>query len=319
VDGAVLAESIGFDSVWVRDHLIYVPANHEDADITHVDAFVTLGAIASATTNLSLGTATLIPHRHPVLTAVLIGSLDHLAGPDRVLVGWGIGSHDREFSIVGMDGWDRREVLHEQVQVIRRLLAGESVSHRGTFYNLDGVQLRPAPGPDRQIPMWYGGASVAGVRRAAASFDGWIAARIPRRSLISRIQRLHETADALGRPRPEVAVIPYVVLGKDRASALRRVDLPSLCADTARRYAPPASGSFETLDDLDGAVIAGSTEDVAEGVRLFHDAGARHVVFDLRLQFDAWLETVQRLGEEVLPRLQGSDGRSGLTWQTHRN
>ena len=309
LDGALAAEAYGFDSLWVRDHLLYAPAKHEDPDATHLETFVTLSAIAAVTERISLGTATLIPHRHPVLSAMMLGSLDAIAGPGRIIAGWGIGSHDREFGIVGMEGWDRREVLSEQVQIIRQLLSGEPLSFEGRYYKLDNIQLRPVPGMGRSIPMWYGGASVAAVRRAVAGFDGWIGARIPRRDLRARVQRMGELSEAAGREPPEVGVIPYVSPARDRQEAMRSIDLAALLADTARRYKPPLNRTFETVDDLDGAVIAGPAQEIIEGVRRYQAAGAQHVVLDMRLRFERWLQAVQLVGEQVLPDLRRGDIR----------
>ena len=66
MEGVVEAEELGYDSVWVRDHLVYWPHDYEDADRTWFDPYVVLSAAAARTTRLALGGATLIPHRHPI-------------------------------------------------------------------------------------------------------------------------------------------------------------------------------------------------------------------------------------------------------------
>src|SRR5437762_2556611 len=83
--GARDIEAYGFDSVWVRDHLVFHPHEFEDQDRTHVDPFVVLSALASVTDKLTLATGTLIPHRHPILAALMLGSLDFIAGPGRII------------------------------------------------------------------------------------------------------------------------------------------------------------------------------------------------------------------------------------------
>ena len=93
LEGTRRVEALGFDAVWVRDHVVFHPHAYEPQDLTHVDPFVVLSALAAVTTSVVLGTATLIPHRHPIHTALLLGSLDYLA-PGRVIAGWGIGAND---------------------------------------------------------------------------------------------------------------------------------------------------------------------------------------------------------------------------------
>src|SRR5829696_7529370 len=87
LDAAPIIERYGFDSVWVRDHIVYHPHEHEDQDRTHVDPFVILSAIAAVTERITLATGTLIPHRHPIHAALMLGSLDWIAGPDRIIAG----------------------------------------------------------------------------------------------------------------------------------------------------------------------------------------------------------------------------------------
>ena len=89
VEDSVRIENYGFDSVWVRDHLIYHPHEYEDQNRTFIDPFVALSAIAAVTKKITLATGALIPHRNPVHAALLVGSLDFIAGPGRLVIGWG--------------------------------------------------------------------------------------------------------------------------------------------------------------------------------------------------------------------------------------
>ena len=97
IRGAQAAERYGFDSVWVRDHLVFHPHRFEPQDRTHLDPFVVLGLLAGVTERLILGTGSLIPHRHPINTALALSSLDFVAGPGRLIAGFGIGTYNHEF------------------------------------------------------------------------------------------------------------------------------------------------------------------------------------------------------------------------------
>jgi probable F420-dependent oxidoreductase len=302
VAGSRRLEAYGFDSVWVRDHLVYHPHPFEDPDRTHLDPFVVLGAVAGATERLGLGTASLIPHRHPIHAALLIASLAHVAGPDRVVIGLGLGGFQHEFDAVGLGEADRRELVPEQADIFRKLWTGRPVSHQGRYYRFRDVDIHPAPA--RPIPLWYCGGSDAAVRRAVEFCDGWLPGLMPRRDFERRMQRLRRLAEAAGKPVPPAGMIPHVVPADTPEAAARHVDLPRLLDWTARRYRPPESGPFRTLEDLDGAVLYGPPDRIVEGVRRWQAAGCSHVVFDLRLRFTQYEECVQLLAEEVLPKLR---------------
>ena len=106
-------ERLGYDSVWVRDHVVYRPHAFEDSDTRWVDPFVVLSVAATHSERLTLGTATLIPHRHPIQTAILLSNLASIAGSDRLIVGWGRGNDPNEFDVLGLDPSKRGEALEE--------------------------------------------------------------------------------------------------------------------------------------------------------------------------------------------------------------
>jgi probable F420-dependent oxidoreductase len=300
---AALAERYGFDSVWVRDHIVYHPHTHEDQDRTHADPFIVLSAIAASTERITLATGSLIPHRHPILTALLAGSLDFVAGGDRLLLSFGIGTYEHEFEAIGMGGLDRREVLPEQVDIMRRLWTGESVSYAGTFYKFDDVQIKPVP--KSPVPIWYGGMSKAAVRRAVEYCDGWIPGRLPNRDYALLLERMQRLAGEAGKPVPRTGSIPLVAFGASREAAWRRIDAPQLATEMRRnKCIDPPSGDFASPEDFAGAVLAGTPGDVVEQVQQAHAAGAEHIVFDFRQSFDELEEDLARAGEEVLPELR---------------
>lgn len=303
LEGAVLAERLGFDAVWVRDHVVFRPHHHEGSDPTFVDPFVVLAAVAAVTERITLATGALIPHRHPIHTALLLGSLVEVAGSDRVLVGFGLGSFDHEFDIVGMGGWDRREVNREQVEILRKLWKGVPADHDGTYYQFENAEIHPTPrGGD--LPIWYSGTSIASVRRAVEYCDGWIPGRMPRHNFAERTGRLQRMAEEAGRSPLPAGVIPYTSPGRSVEEASQAFDLGGLIDEAKARYTRPDGGEISSLDDLDGAIIAGPPDRIVEEVRRYEEVGCTHFVFDLRLRFDAWLECVQVIGEEVIPALR---------------
>ena len=309
IEGSKQLERYGFDSVWVRDHVVFHPHPHEDQNRTHVDPFVVLSAVAASTEKLTLAMGTLIPHRHPIHAALLLGSLEFMAGPGRVLSAWGIGGYSQEFDAIGMGEWDRKELLAEQVDIIRRLWTGEEVTYDGSFYRFNHVAIRPAPA-SRSIPIWYGGTSAAAVRRAVEYCDGWIPGRMPRRDYRKLMDRMRRLADEAGKPLPRTGTIPFVSPGRTVEEGASHYRIPELAEEAVHtKYLLPESGEFRTASDFDGALMAGPADVIVEEVRKHQEAGAEHVVFDLRVRFQDWEECIQMLGEEVLPVLHRGDGR----------
>jgi alkanesulfonate monooxygenase SsuD/methylene tetrahydromethanopterin reductase-like flavin-dependent oxidoreductase (luciferase family) len=302
-----LIEGLGFNSVWVRDHVVHTTHGHEDPNATFIDPFVVLAGIAHMTERLKLGSAILIPHRHPIHAAGLLGSLDFIAGPGRVIAGWGIGNWDREFEAIGLGSWDRREVLEEYVGIMRSLWSGEPVDHEGKFFQFKDVEIHPVPDPDNPVWIWYGGNSAAAVRRAVEYCDGWIASRIPMSSLEFRMKRLRRLSAESDKPLPKVGVVPYVVPADTVEAGVKRLNLEALLEDLNAHEPPPPSGRFESYEDAGGAAIAGPPDVIVEAVRRFQDAGTDHFVFDLRPCLEDWEDRLGYLGENVLPVLREGD------------
>ena len=106
---------------------------------------------------------------------------------------------------------------------------------------------------------------------------------------------------------PQVGVVAPTRIASSREEAIAGVNLPGLLKwanDFGKWWVTPASGGFETAGDLQGSLIAGSAGDVVAEVAAFREAGVDHLVFDLRTQFDQWMDLIQLLGEDVLPRVR---------------
>lgn len=305
LEGARLAERLGFDSVWVRDHLIFRPHGMEGTDRTHVEPFAALAATGAVTGRIVLGTGSVIPYRHPIHLANQLAALSFLFGP-RVICGIGLGTFQHEFDAIGVGAVDRAALVQEQVAILRKLWTGDVVTHEGKHYRFADVDVHPTP--LAPIPIWYCGHSAAAARRAAEYCDGFMPGRITIRTFALRVKRLRRIARELGRPAPVAAAIPITSPGRTREEAIAKSNLPGLLAEANRhrRWVPPPSGRFESLADIEGALIAGTPEDIAETVTKLQAAGCEHLVFDLRFRFAHWLECVQLLGEEVLPLLRAA-------------
>jgi probable F420-dependent oxidoreductase len=298
---ATMAERYGFDSLWARDHIVFEPHSMEGPDRTHIDPFITLSMIAGATEHISLGTGSLIPYRHPIQTALALGSLDAVAGRRRVIAGFGIGSFNAEFAAVGLGGLHRGRLLEEQLEIIKALWSGEPVSHEGRYYRFDDVQIKPVPAAGT-LPVWYCGNSELAVRRAVDHCEGWLPGRITLPTFESRVDTMHRYAREQGRQPVVTGAIPITSPGRSRSEALEKVSWQDILASSASSgWVRPQSGEWQSHADLDGALIAGTPSDIIAATQRFADAGAEHIVYDLRFRFDDLIDCIELLGNEVLP------------------
>ncbi len=306
LEGARLAEQLGFDSVWVRDHLIFEPHGEmESPNRSFYDALITLTAIGAVTERLELGTGSLIPFRHPLEVALSVATLTQLAGP-RVILGYGAGNFDHEFEAVGIDlSIKRWELVRSTAQILKRVWTENDVSYSDDHYAFEDVTIEPKPagGP---VPFWYCGNTPASARRAVEYCEGWMPGRISLATFRARVKKLAELSEAAGRTPPTAAVIPPTSIEATREEALRDVNVDGLLAwaNKAKYWVKPNSGRFETWADLEGTLIAGSPDDVVEECLKFEQAGCEHLVFDFRFKFDRFFEQIGLLGQEVLPRLR---------------
>ena len=305
LDGAVLAESFGFDSLWVRDHLVFEPhAEMEAANITFYEALTTLSAIGAVTEKISLGTGSLVPFRHPVHLAISIATLTRLVG-DRVIMGFGAGTFDHEFELVGMGDLDRVGLVRSNAEIMRRLFTEDGVSHSDDVYSFENISIDPKP--TKPIPFWYCGATPRSARLAAEYADGWMPGRTTLLTLDERVKTMRELTAENGRPMPTIGVIPPTSIAATHELAFDGLNVDGLLAWANKRgkwWVKPASGEFATAEDIEGSLIAGNPEEVVDQVKRFEEVGVEHLVFDLRLTYERWFASIELLGREVLPALR---------------
>ena len=217
-----MAEELGFDSVWMSDHVVMVegavspyPFDPEGVmrwDIDHpmLDALVGLAVAAAVTTRIGLGTSVLIaPMRNPVVLAKQAATLDLLSG-GRLSLGVGVGWLAEEFAALGAPFEDRGTRLDEWMAILRDCWTGRPAARRYKHWELPpGVRCYPTP--VGEVPILAGGMSKAALRRVARHGDGWMAFqytnRIDPEEIRLRIRVIEEEAALVGRPPPTRMVI----------------------------------------------------------------------------------------------------------------
>ena len=306
INGCRLAESLGFDSVWVRDHLLFEPhGEFEKPNVNFFEALTVLTAVGASTERLILGTGALIPFRHPLVTAHIVTTMTQFFGP-RVVIGMGSGNFDHEFDAVGLGGIPRPELVIDNFEIMRGIWGQEGLSWHTKPFDFDDATIKPWPAGG-QVLLWYCGNAPKSARLAAQWCDGWLPGRIGIDTLRARVDTLVTISAEHGRPRPTVGVIPSASIGRTRQEALARVNVDGLLAwaNNARFWVKPKSGRFERVDDLRGVLLYGTADDVVEQCLELRAAGVDDLVFDFRLSFPEWEEQMRILGEQVLPRVTG--------------
>ena len=164
---AVRAEQLGYDSVWVSDHVVVPHANVKNFGETVFDPLVTLAVAAGTTTRVRLGTTVLIvPYRNAVVTAKMISSLDALSG-GRVVLGIGAGWVAAESATLGVPFAERGAMTDEYLTAMQELWTSREPSFAGKYTQFSGLTFEPKPLQKPHPPIWVGGHGRASLRRAA--------------------------------------------------------------------------------------------------------------------------------------------------------
>ncbi len=301
LSGACAAERLGYDALWVRDHLIWTPHRHEGADLTFLDATLTLAAAAGVTSRIMLGTAVLIPIRWPLKSAKELMTLDFLAGPGRVVAGVGAGHFEDEIRAVGLDPDRKVAIVEETIQLWREAFTRERVDFSGEMFSVDGAEMHPRG----DLPIWYGGTTRAAVRRTARWCDGWLPGGMPFATFDDRLAYLRSLEAETGRPPAVVGVIPRLRIARTKAEALSGLDVSALSTSSeGSRFwiAPP--GGFRSFEDLRGIMVAGDVAEIVERVGDFDARGVDHFMVDLRSDFDRFEELLELFATEVIPHFR---------------
>ena len=304
IAGARLAERHGFDSLWARDHLVFHPHGMEGTDRTFIEPFVTLSYLAGITERIGLGAATIIPFRHPINMAYSVASMSWITRR-KFDLGIGAGTFDHEFAVIGQADEDRVQMMKEQVLIARRLWSGETIEWNSERYAFSDVDLKPQP--LHPVPVWWGGATPAAARLAVDFCEGWLPGRITFPTYKVRMNKIREMCAEQGKPMILTGAVPVTSIDRTTQAAIDRMNVPGLIknANAQRFWVKPKSGEFTTIEELDGSILAGTPDDVVRGVQRYQELGCDLLIFDFRMRFPDWVEQIETLARDVLPRVSG--------------
>lgn len=166
LDQIAWGESLGFDDVWLSEHHFI-----EDGYLPSILPMA--AAIAARTKRIRIASGVLLmPFHNPVRLAEDIAVVDLISG-GRLELGVGVGFKHEEFEGFGVPFRERGARTNQSLQIIRRLLGGETVTFKSEFFDFKNIMVMPQPVQKPNPPIWLGGFTPAALRRAARYGDGF--------------------------------------------------------------------------------------------------------------------------------------------------
>jgi probable F420-dependent oxidoreductase len=238
---AALAEELGYDSLWMGEHVVAPRPRVRPSPIEHdypiLDPLIALTFAAARTRRVRLGTGIVIlPQRNPLVLAKELASLDVLSG-GRLIFGLGVGYLEPEMRAIGvpMDGRGTR--ADEYLAAMRSLWSDDAPEFHGRHVEFEGVDAHPKPA-QRPVPVVVGGHTAAAHRRTARHADGWYGFMQDRAQTAEQIESLRVECKAAGRDfadleitvspaeRPDREVVAdYAALGVHRLALVPPPDI----------------------------------------------------------------------------------------------
>jgi probable F420-dependent oxidoreductase len=284
---AVRAEELGFDSVWVWDHIFL----GVDPPFPVIDSLTLLTAVAARTTRIKLGTGVLVlPLRNPVVLAKELSSLDLIAG-GRLLLGLASGWYKREFDAVGVPFNERGRIMDRNLEILRRLWTEDQVNGEYSPHRLRGSNMSPKPA---RLPVMLIGGYVDRVLKRAALNGGWLTYFYTPAGFSKSWAKVRAFAEAAGR-NPTTLLnanqLPIYV-GSSRAA----VEAPML--EWLGQEWDYAAWSESTKE----AAIFGTVEECVEQLQAHLAVGVQKLIF---IPYKYRSDQVEIIAREIIPRLRG--------------
>jgi F420-dependent oxidoreductase-like protein len=286
VEVAQLAEELGYDSLWVYDHVHNVPVPAHEAMF---ECWTTIAAISQRTSRIRLGQMVgCAPYRNPGLLAKITSNIDVISGGR---LDWGIGAgwYENEFTGYGYpfpSAKERIGALRETVEIVKAMWSEPDVTYHGMYFTLDGAQCDPKPLQQPHPPILIGGGG---------------------EQLTLRVVARHATHSNFGgKPhewahKAEVLKGHCAAVGRDYDEITKTWSPEVFIRRTEAEVAEAGSRSFwgEPVESWSEGNLVGTPEQVAEKIRTYIDLGCTGFIPWCSDYPDT--ETLELLATEVMP------------------
>lgn len=276
-----LADELGYDSVWVMDHLFnngYIRERLDDKPYYH--PLTTLSYLAATTRRVRLGTSVLVlPYHNPVELAKYTASLDQMSG-GRLTLGIGAGGMAEEFAALGVPFRQRGALTNESIAIMKELWTNQDPSYQSPRWQFSDLKFSPKPLQKPHIPLWVGGSSPGAIRRAATLGDGWHPSGLTPEELRAGREEIRQQAAAAGRnPDSLVMSVRLEVEAHGHASSERSANRSRLSGDDV------------------GQMIA--------GIQAYQEVGVEHVVLALNTgDIPRIRDLMEVIAQQVIPQVR---------------
>jgi len=285
VEVAEAAEALGYDSLWVYDHVHNVPVPAHEAVF---ECWTTLAAISQRTSRVRLGQMVgCASYRNPGLLAKIAANVDVISGGR---LDWGIGAgwYDQEYRAYGYDfppARDRIAMLRETVEIVRSMWTEPDTSYSGKHFTLSGAQCDPKPLQDPHPPILIGGGGEQLTLRVVARLADRSNFGGKPEEFAHKCEVLKRHCDAVGRDYDEIEKTwsPEIHVRETEAE-LRAVG---------------GSTFGEPFDSWQAGNLVGTPDQVIEKIHAYREMGVSSII--------AWnrdypsIDTLTLVGEQVIP------------------
>lgn len=288
IEYGVRMEKLGFESVWVWDHILL----GVDPHFPILDSLSLLTAVAARTEKIKLGTGILVlPLRNPLVLAKQLSTMDQIS-KGRLVLGMASGWYKREFEAVGIDFHKRGKIMDQNLEIMTRLWTEDMVSGEYPPHNLRNSVMFPKPYQKPRPTILIGGYVDAVLKRAALGGDGWLTYFYTPEGFTEDWNKVRGFA-AEGGKDPDTLIstnqLPIVVGERSHVEA----DMMEWL-NTEWDF---ASWSKSTVD----SAIIGTADECVEQLKPHLDAGVDRIIFVPYRYRD---EQVDQISEEIIPKLR---------------
>jgi probable F420-dependent oxidoreductase len=289
VDYGVRVEELGYDSVWVWDHMLL----GVEPNFPIIDSLTVLTGIAARTTKIKMGTGILVlPLRNPVALAKQLSSMDQLS-EGRLIMGMAVGWYRREFDAVGIPFEKRGKIMDENLEIMNRLWTEESVTGEYMNHNISKAVMYPKPYQSPRMPLLLGGYVDRVLKRAAVSGDGWLTYFYTPEDFKKSWVKIRNFAEEAG---------------KDPDQLMNASQLPIMIGDSREAVREPMMDWLnkewdfpENSDCSRDSAVMGNVDDCVEQLQAQLDAGVQKIIF---VPYKYQADQVETIAKEIIPRLK---------------
>ena len=289
VEYGVRVEELGYDSLWVWDHVLL----GVEPNFPIIESLTVLTAVAARTSRIKLGTGILVlPLRNPVLLAKQLGSMDQLSG-GRLLMGMASGWYKREFDAMGVPFERRGKIMDANLEILRALWTEPSVSGEWGPHKVSKAVMYPKPVQQPKIPILIGGYVDRVLKRAATVGDGWLTYFYTPEAFTKSWTKIRDFAKEAGKDPDTLmnaAQLPIMV-GPSRAA------IEGEMMDWLNKEWDFPSNSDCSRD----SAIMGTAEECVEQLKAHHAVGVQKIIF---VPYKYETKQVEIIAREIIPRLR---------------